>query len=180
MRNPKNKGSNFERIICKQLSLWISDNKNSNLLWRSSISGGRFTQGLKTNKNYKNQSGDICAIDEEGFKLTNLFSIECKHYRTLKFQDLIFEMKGNIFDFWGQTKKDAELTNKSPLLVAKANFHHPIIGFDKKTTRKIYWFIAKKIDILAIFPKSSLIIFNFNEFIDKIKFDDFEREVLKK
>lgn len=176
MKNPKNKGSAFERQICKDLSLWISNGQNDNLLWRSSISGGRFTTGLKSNKNYKNQSGDICAIDPQGHKLTDKFSIECKHYRNIHIGSLIFgtPKDQSMLSFWGQTKKDAELAKKIPLLIVKQNNNQPLISLNIEMAKKLLPLIDNILYPIAIFYKNNLFLFDFYSFLENIKFKDWE------
>ena len=72
------KGSEFERSICKQLSLWWTDGKRDDIFWRSSQSGGRATSRAKKGKKTAGQEGDICATHRSGDPLVRLFSIELK------------------------------------------------------------------------------------------------------
>ena len=78
MAKGKGKGSNFEREIAKELSLWWTDAKRSDVFWRSSMSGGRATirskKGLTTHGNY----GDIAIADPLGQPLIELATIELK------------------------------------------------------------------------------------------------------
>jgi hypothetical protein len=39
----KQKGSQFERDVCRELSLWVSHGKQEDVYWRSAMSGGRST-----------------------------------------------------------------------------------------------------------------------------------------
>ena len=39
------KGSEFEREMCKCLSLWWTDSKRDDVFWRSAQSGGRAPRG---------------------------------------------------------------------------------------------------------------------------------------
>lgn len=72
------KGSDFEREICKKLSVWWTGGGRDDVFWRSSQSGGRATQrskkGLRTHGSY----GDISAVDPVGEPLLKLFTIELK------------------------------------------------------------------------------------------------------
>ncbi len=72
------KGASFEREICKQLSLWWTDNERDDIFWRSSNSGGRAKVRSKKGKRTSGQEGDICATDPIGLPLIQLCAIECK------------------------------------------------------------------------------------------------------
>ena len=78
MAKGKGKGSQFERDICFTLSKWWTDDKRSDVFWRSSMSGGRATvrnkKGLTTHGNY----GDIAIADPIGQPLIELATIELK------------------------------------------------------------------------------------------------------
>jgi hypothetical protein len=125
MVNSKQKGASFERLICTQLSLWLSGGKQEDLLWRSSMSGGRSTVAAAKGKRFAQQAGDISAIHPLGHKLTDNFYPECKSYRDLNFVGLL-QRRGKLADFWLETCKQARHYKKFPLLIAKQN-QQPII-----------------------------------------------------
>lgn len=75
------KGSAFERDICKQLSRWWTGGKRDDVFWRSSQSGGRATQRMKSGKRTYGSYGDITAVDPIGEPLLKLFTIELKRGR---------------------------------------------------------------------------------------------------
>ena len=84
------KGSEFERRICKKISLWWSDDYHDDLFWRSSTSGARATtrkkSGLKTRGHY----GDIAATCPDGERLIDCITFELKRgYSSATFQDMI-------------------------------------------------------------------------------------------
>lgn len=72
------KGSSFERIICKQLSMWWSNGTRDDIFWRSSNSGGRATMRGKKGKSTFGHCGDIAATDPIGQSLLNKVTIELK------------------------------------------------------------------------------------------------------
>jgi len=72
------KGSNFEREVCKLLSLWWTYGENDAVFWRSSQSGGRATTREKVGKSTKGQYGDIAVTDPIGQPLLDVVSIELK------------------------------------------------------------------------------------------------------
>lgn len=121
----KSKGSSFERLVCKELSLWISRGKNEDLYWRSAMSGGRSTVAARRGKRLASQAGDISCVHHTGSALTEKFLIECKSYRDLNFAALL-KRKGKLAEFWLETRKQAVKYQKLPMLIAKQN-QQPII-----------------------------------------------------
>ncbi len=84
------KGSSFERTICKQLSLWWTDGDRDDVFWRTSGSGARATMRSKSGRGTKNQYGDIQATDPIGQPLIDLCTIEIKKgYGKYSYFDLI-------------------------------------------------------------------------------------------
>jgi len=121
----KNKGSSFERFLCKELSLWLSEGTRQDLLWRSSMSGGRSTVAMKKGVKLSAQVGDISSIHKLGHKFTELFMIEAKFYKNLNYDSLI-KGNGNLVTFWKRACEDASTHDKLPMLIAKQN-HFPSV-----------------------------------------------------
>ena len=116
----KAKGAAYEREICKKLSLWVSQGKREDLYWRSAMSGGRATVGKRAGKDIR-QTGDIACVDKLGHMLTDVFFIECKRYRRLKFDAFFLEGTGPLAQFWKQARKQARQHLKRPMLIAREN-----------------------------------------------------------
>jgi len=74
----RQKGSNFEREMCKLLSRWWTDKERDDIFWRTSQSGGRATQRAKGGKSTYGSYGDIAAVDPIGAPLLKAFTIELK------------------------------------------------------------------------------------------------------
>lgn len=72
------KGSQFERTVCKQLSLWWTSGARDDVFWRVSQSGGRATQRAKSGRKTFGSYGDIAFVDPIGEPLLRLFTIELK------------------------------------------------------------------------------------------------------
>jgi hypothetical protein len=119
-RASKAKGSGFERLICRKLSLWVSHGKNEDLFWRSSLSGGRATVAQRKGRNVR-QAGDICAVSPEGHVLTDRWFIECKAYRNLGVGQFIIAAKGPLARFWKVARREADRYGREPVLIAKQN-----------------------------------------------------------
>jgi len=123
----KSKGSQWERDVCKALSLWISNGERTDLFWRTAISGGRATRRRQKGEQVNVQIGDICAVDPEGFRLTNCYYIECKHYRDLQVAPFLLTNSGHLARFWDTTCCEADRYHRSPMLIAKQNRLPPIV-----------------------------------------------------
>ena len=110
MRRGRNRGSAFERDVCKRLSLWWSEGEKEDVFWRSTTSGARATQtGL-------GQYGDVCAIDPMGNELLDHFVIELKTgYVNNSLQDMIDRPNGRKPSHWEQwiTKCEEEVRKHS-------------------------------------------------------------------
>lgn len=112
----KQKGAQFEREICKALSLWVTGGKRGDVFWRSAMSGGRATMFSDVR-----QCGDICAVAPEGAPLTERYYIECKAYRDLQIERWLITGRGHLADFWKETKDQAKIHKREPLLIFRQN-----------------------------------------------------------
>jgi hypothetical protein len=72
------KGSSFEREICRQLSLWWTNQVRDDIFWRASQSGGRATTRSKIGKSTANSAGDIAYLDVAGKPFLDKVCIEIK------------------------------------------------------------------------------------------------------
>jgi hypothetical protein len=116
----KSKGAAYEREICRDLSLWISDGKQQDCFWRSAISGGRTTVWRKKGVGLNAQAGDISCIHPAGHMFADLYFVEVKFYANLNFEGLITG-KGHLIQVWQQARKQANEAKKTPLLIARQN-----------------------------------------------------------
>lgn len=153
--NGKSKGGEFERLVCKTLSLWVSNGQDSNLFWRSATSGGRATVQRKAGaKASEYQASDISPVAPGAYILSDVFAIECKAYKDIQLNQLVFEDKSLLLDFWNQANRDALAANKKPMLIAKQNMRKPLLGIQIKCYN--YWKSLYLKDRNA-FPKTILI-----------------------
>ena len=146
------KGGSFEREISVLLSKWWTEGERDDIFGRSDGSGGRFTARKKKGKDTANQGGDITFIDSIGEPLVAAWSIEAKTgYGTKKkIKDKDGEVvsketiRWDVLDFldskqkepvlqkmWTQCRRDAELTNREPILIFRRNGRAPCICFYK-------------------------------------------------
>lgn len=128
----KRKGTQFERIVCQQLSRWWTraHGKRDDVFWRTSISGGRATargrRGLSTHGSY----GDVAAVDPIGEPLIQTLVIEIKRgYNRASPLDLLDYAPGAAQQVWEQWYQQAE----QACTLAKAFSWLVIIQRDKRT-----------------------------------------------
>lgn len=121
----KGKGAAFERAICKQLSLWITNGKKTDCFWRSAISGGRATVRHRKGESTR-QAGDICAVSPEAHAFTDKWFVECKHVRRLNIEGFLLSNKGDLAKFWKVAKQQAARHDRWPMIIARQN-NSPIL-----------------------------------------------------
>jgi hypothetical protein len=119
----KAKGSSFERSVCRSLSLWLSDGERDDLLWRSSMSGGRATVQLAKGRVNLSQSGDVSAIGQGAYEFCERTFVEIKHYRALQIDRWMLCGTGNLAKFWSRAVEEADKYGKRPLLVVRQNYY---------------------------------------------------------
>lgn len=160
--NGKQKGASFERTVCKQLSLWISNGLHEDLLWRSAMSGGRSTVAFAKGKRLAAQAGDISCIHPMGAVFASQFYCECKAYRDLNFAGLL-TANGKLVEFWLETCTQAKHYNKMALMIAKQNQRPVITCLPKVGLRRLrlspYWSV----------PSIDLHIVLFDHFLENAK-----------
>jgi hypothetical protein len=78
MAKGSGKGSQFERDICRKLSLWWTDGQRDDVFWRTSGSGAQATVRGRRGKATYGQYGDIHAVDPIGEPLLRVFTFELK------------------------------------------------------------------------------------------------------
>ncbi len=116
MKNPKAKGSKFERAVCTALSLYVTNGARTDVFWRSAMSGGRATvRGLDVR-----QAGDIAAVAPEGHSFCERYYVECKHLQSLDLHGLLTGT-GKLVKFWKDTRQHARKRGQDPVLIARQN-----------------------------------------------------------
>jgi len=85
--NSKSKGNTFERDMSRMLSLWWTNGKRDDAIWRSASSGALTTVGKGR---YLAHTGDFAATDAEAAPLFDKVIIEAKRgYNRYSMQDLL-------------------------------------------------------------------------------------------
>lgn len=132
---PKSKGNNYENILAKELSLWLTKNVRSDVLERSPASGAKSTVRRKSNMEAGHIAGDLIATCEEGHALIDRFVIEAKHRNEIgiNINGLVFNTsKSGIKEFWEKLLGECDETNKLPMLIFKQNNRPNMIGLCKE------------------------------------------------
>jgi hypothetical protein len=123
------KGSQFERTISVQLSLWWSEGKEDSWFWRSVTSGARATQRAKQGKATINAAGDLAAQCVEGQRLLDLLTFELKRgYKGICIADIWEKDKGGFHDFIEQARKSASLAGtRWAVILHKRDRREPVV-----------------------------------------------------
>ena len=122
------KGGGFERKTCKQLSAWLTDGVRDDIFWRTSMSGGRATLGLRQGKKREAQAGDVGAIDPLGQAFLSVFSVECKFVKSLNLGQMLAMKSGKTVKFWLKHRGECAQYGREPFMVAREN-RYPTLLF---------------------------------------------------
>jgi len=142
--NPKpkgKKGSQFERHICKELSLWWTEGERNDIFWRTSTSGARATNRSKKGTSTFGQYGDVQATDPIGQPLIDLCTIEIKKgYSYHSFFDLIDKLPNETKQPYRQFIQQARDQRKeartfSWLLITARDRKKPMIAMPVRLKR---------------------------------------------
>lgn len=151
-RNPmkssasKAKGSDFERLMCKRISLWLSGGESEDLIWRNKGQPNRRIQGRRRLE----QFGDAHAISGAAEWFMSRYNIEFKNVAELDLLEQVDKPKKKeslIITHWKQCTYDAEETGRRPMLIQKRSFGEPFIMAEM--------FLADSLDV----PRSKRIDF---------------------
>jgi len=143
----RGKGSGFERQICRELSLWWTQDRGQqrdDIFWRN-----RLRRTTKT-PSAEAQLGDIKADDPIGSPLTEVFNIELKTgYSTNKSKNIPWDLLDGIdyterkqrkekyqpklIVFWEQCLRDAQISGRIPWLIFKRDYHVPVSVIKRET-----------------------------------------------
>jgi len=132
------KGADFERLVCKQLSLWWTDDERDDVFWRSQTSGGRATMRRRRGRSTFGQYGDVAATDPIGQPLLQVVTIELKcGYAKHSVAD-VFDRPDHLLpqqfeQFLSQVITDAHAAG-TPfwMLITKRTGRTPLVWFPKK------------------------------------------------
>lgn len=122
----KSKGSQFEREVCRILSLWVTNGNRADVFWRSAMSGGRATVGRKKGQDIR-QAGDMTATAPEGNAFVEMWLVECKFVQDLELVSFLLNNTGKLATYWKKCKAEARAHQRRPMLICKQNFLRDIL-----------------------------------------------------
>lgn len=133
------KGGSFEGEIAKEFSLYLTQMRTEDGVWRTEQSGGRVTSRAKANmKTRLDQYGDITYTIPECKYWFDVFSVECKtgyakktkskikkqttltHWSLLDMIDSTQKLP-QFHEFWEQCLNDAVESKREPILIFRRN-----------------------------------------------------------
>jgi hypothetical protein len=142
----KAKGSDFERVMCKRISVWLSGGESDDLIWRNKGQPNRSIKGRRRLE----QFGDAHAIAGAAEWFMNRYNIEFKNVVELDLLEQVDKPKKKeslILTHWKQCRRDANDTDRRPLLIQKRSFGEPFIMCEM--------FLANSLDV----PRSKRVDF---------------------
>lgn len=128
-----NKGSPFERALCKLLSLWWTHNKSDDVFWRTSGSGARAKTRGKKGLSTFGQYGDMQATDPKGQPFIDVCNVEIKRgYSGSTFANLIDKREVSAKQMWEKFIQQAVTDNHYShsytwMLIAKRDAKETVI-----------------------------------------------------
>lgn len=134
------------------------------------MSGGRATLQRKKGEVSHTQSGDITAIHPLGRKLVNTFVIECKFYRTMLLDQILYMEKGRglFLPMWEKVKVEAQSELKEPLLILKQNNKTELLCLTSEGVRKLAKLtLGPPLCSRGRFPYHDLVIFPLSDFLNR-------------
>lgn len=162
------KGSDFERDVCKRLSRWWSNDKQSDIFWRTSQSGGRATQRSKKGERTFGSYGDVAAVNPFGSPLLDVFTIELKRGRSHSHPGDLLDFKaGNEKHPWVVALMQAMRSQRQAgsltwMMICKRDFRAPVVYLESR----IFAWLRKDIPVAMYAP-----VFRFNFSIKKSEDD---------
>ena len=176
MAKGQGKGSEFERKICKILSLWWSNNERDDIFWRTSQSGGRATERKKKGMKTAGSYGDMTAIHESGKDFERTFLIEFKKGYNKDVGALMLvdgrQKEPALLKWWIKNEKiKRENNRKFGILIFERNRRHPCIMMDEVLFGSLEqytgnWTLSNLIQINFVSIDSTLIIVPLYPFLE--------------
>jgi len=132
------KGSQFERDICRELSLWWSDGERDDIFWRTSGSGARATTRRRQEKKTAYEAGDVGFRCPTGKLFVDYFLLELKrgYSAGISVLDLIDKGTGKkplLLQWQEKVEKEKEFTQRSwTLIIFRRNSRRTCMLMDLK------------------------------------------------
>ena len=113
-RASQQKGASFERDVARDLTEWLTGERNPPALWRSVSSGGWTHRDVP-------DVGDLRPVSDEGAEFRRIFGAECKHRRDVpKLRHLLSAPSGgHLLRWWENLVLECGRYALCPLLVVR-------------------------------------------------------------
>jgi hypothetical protein len=140
------KGSQYERDVCRQLSLWWTEGKDDNSFWRTSQSGGRATTRAKQKLKTPNSYGDVGYLDIVGKPFIDKVLLELKrgYTKDISILDFLDKNRGEpiLLKWWDKAEKERKLAKrKHTIIIFRRDRHKSCILINAGLfTKMIDWF----------------------------------------
>lgn len=181
--NGKNKGSDFERVICRQLSVWWTGNPDTDdIFWRTSSSGGRASSRSKKGKKDFGGAGDIHAENPIGQPLLDVCTIEVKKgYNAETLMNILDKAPTAAEQLYEKIIKQAKQSARdskslSWMIISKRDMHPTIVVIPQH-----FYLVLKQHGMKSVGTPRMLLEFTAatgeNEKIICAQFEDFLRHV---
>lgn len=163
------KGSNAERTVAVDLSLWWTNGERPDTIWRTAGSGARFTTRAKSGKSTANSAGDFGFIDAIAKPLFDLLLVENKCGYTDQIDPLasVDSSKLDILDTWIK-KAFVECTQTHrhyPMLIFKRNRKHRCVMIPFQFFNAIAQYKSAYMARIVLYPQKTVIL-GFDEFLN--------------
>jgi len=171
------KGAQFERETCERLSLWVSNLTREDSFWRSASSGGRATTRSRRTREKQPKvsahAGDVVATHESGNLLIKLFFIECKFYKALRFDLVLYGKIGTMDICWKTPRAQAATHGKPPLCIVKENRKQALVLTDDEGLMILRLGAVSKNDlkVQAYFPQYGMHVLYFRDVLTECDFN---------
>lgn len=168
------KGSQFERDTCVRLSLWASGMTREDVFWRSAMSGGRatFVGRKKGLSKFASCACDISAVHELGAHFLKIFVVECKFWKNLCLEGLIYDRDTELLQEWRKTLNTAHELKRFPMLIAKQDRKKELILLTSEGLACLEDCVKDgKVTRSVCFPKQEIWCITFSSFLTFVSYD---------
>jgi hypothetical protein len=163
----KQKGNAFERVVCRDLSLWLTKGSRADVFTRNITSGGQFTTRISSGDSEHGIPGDIMAHHPIAYKFLELFLVECKHHKDLSIDTYLYDARGtsSLAKIIGKCRKEAGQTSLHPMLVIKQNRYPALLVLMKEEAEAALGSVIRRMSLpYHALHSGSVFVFDFAHF----------------
>lgn len=157
--NGKRKGSGFERLVARELSLYLTNGASKTELIRSVLSGG-WSPGQKSGEGWR-QVGDLAPNGPVGEQFRSSYAVECKHQRKISLYDFWTKTsKDSLPGWWSKLVKDSADAGVKPMLIFRSNAMPIMVGMRRDDVPQA---LEQSEAITAAFPVQDCAVFRLDD-----------------